>query len=241
MCGLTAELNVVSDLDLLLSTEQICMMTTLADLGVTLTSDHLTSRGDRQGSMEPSSVCQDSGVASEISAVTHHEPVRTTGEENLTAVNGYSPTNILLTAGRISLTLYTHLYLQQDTKVKPPYTLSTQSSKKSRQSSSKVCPSADNMGSLTQGMTGASRDNAQEGYVSFSFMQPQLDSGEETKVPSGSVCVQPFAYVYIAQPHTVLSTWPQSDRLELSCYDILLKGVKENYLFPGGCEQLGTW
>lgn len=235
MCGLTAELNLVSDLDLQLSAQQLRLLATLADQVIALSTKAVQQSRSEKVKAGPVAASHDSGVASEMSTTTHPDPlpVRTEDKEGV-----HAPANVLLTAGRISLTLYNHLKLQSDTVVGPAYSSSTSHTtpahQSSRQQSTGTSYSADNFVSLTQGMPNLSqRAVTKEEYMSFSLTQPQTDEDACVELAVGSVCVQPFVYIYVAQPHTVLSTWPSADRLELSCYDILVKGGRPNYMFPG--------
>lgn len=234
VCGLTAELNIVSDLDLQLSAQQLYLLTTLADQMMALPSNAMQHSSGRNRRAGPAVASEDSGVASEVSTATHLDPLqRMVGSEGV-----HIPANVLLTAGRISLALYTHLWLQLDTWVNPAYASSTKHTSppphSHRQQSARASFSVDNFVSLTKGMPDMSQDAVtQEDCTTFSFTQPHIDQDVGVKLAGGSVCVQPFVYIYIAQPHTVLSTWPNADRLELSCYDIVVKGVRHNYMFPG--------
>ena len=241
MCGLTAELNIVSDLDLQFSTQQLCLLTSLADQVTLLSTEALQRSAGEPAKGGPAAASLDSGIASELSAVTHQDPWAAGGENREGA---HIPANILLTAGRISLTLYSHLRLQSDAQVGPSASSRTTPPPRSRgQLSAGKSFSADNFAWLTQAAPDRSRRAAAlEASPPFNPTHPQTAEQAGVKVAAGTVCVQPFLYIYLAQPHSVLSTWPAADRLELSCYDILVKGVRCNYMFPGVltvCTLLG--
>ena len=43
----------------------------------------------------------------------------------------------------------------------------------------------------------------------------------------------PFLYAYFSQPHSLLACELRSQKIELSCYDIVLKGAKNGYSVRG--------
>lgn len=244
VCGLTAELNVVSDLDLQFSTQQLCLLTSLADQVTLLSTEVLHRSTGEPAKGGPAAASLDSGVASELSAATRPDPWAAGGESKEGA---HIPANVLLTAGRISLTLYSHLRLQSDAQVSPAGPSSSSRATPPPRSRGQLSTgksfSADNFAWLTQAAPNRSQQAAApEASPPFSPTRPQTAEQAGVKVAAGTVCVQPFLYIYLAQPHSVLSTWPAADRLELSCYDILVKGVRRNYMFPGVltvCTLLG--
>ena len=235
MCGLTAELNIVSDLDLQFSTQQLCLLTSLADQMTALSTEALQHSACEPAKGGPAAASLDSGVASELSAATRPDPWAAGSESKEGA---RIPANVLLTEGRISLTLYRHLRLRSNAWVSPAgpsaSSRATPPPRSRGQPSAGKSFSADNFAWLTQAAPDRSRRAAApEASLPFSLTQPQTAEQAGVKVAAGTVCVQPFVYIYLAQPHSVLSTWPAADRLELSCYDILVKGVRHDYLFPG--------
>lgn len=59
---------------------------------------------------------------------------------------------------------------------------------------------------------------------------------KERKESSGDSCrepVMPFLHLYLWQPHTVLSCRPDTQKFEISCYDVSLKGPHKNRHFIG--------
>ena len=235
MCGLTAELNIVSDLDLQFSTQQLCLLTSLADQVTLLSTEALQRSAGEPAKGGPAAASLDSGIASELSAATRPDPWAAGSESKEGA---HIPANVLLTAGRISLTLYSHLRLQSNAQVSPASPSSSSRATPPPRSRGQLSAgksfSADNFAWLTQAAPNRSqRAAAPEASPSFSPTCLQTAEQAGVKMAAGTVCVQPFLYIYLAQPHCVLSTWPAADRLELSCYDILVKGVRRNYMFPG--------
>jgi vacuolar protein sorting-associated protein 13B len=45
-----------------------------------------------------------------------------------------------------------------------------------------------------------------------------------------SSCIRPFLYAYFSQPHSLISCSQETQKAELSCFDIILKGAREDYL-----------
>ena len=56
---------------------------------------------------------------------------------------------------------------------------------------------------------------------------------EEEVVEEELLYVVPFLYATFAQPHTMLKIEHAAQKLELSCYDIILKGAKPGHSFRG--------
>ncbi|GFO46200.1 vacuolar protein sorting-associated protein 13b [Plakobranchus ocellatus] len=202
------------------------------------------------------------------------------------------PIDILLTAGRISCTVYSHKILEEDFTLQmplfgdhhrspsPPAAANTQSPGRSS-----------TLGSVKDNLTlllskkithpkqeddddddddeGFNRDDNEDesveevmldgGFTSFNFMKPHPEDNSVKKVISaGSVSVIPFVYLYITQPHCIVSNHQHSSssnyqhhgqhvggdaatlkavserqgerRLEVSCYDVLIKGASDKHI-----------
>lgn len=61
----------------------------------------------------------------------------------------------------------------------------------------------------------------------------KLQVPEQKVKDEGHLDVTPFLYVYISQPHTVLSCHQEHQKFEMSCYDVLVKGSSAKVLQSG--------
>lgn len=236
MCGLTAELNVKTDLEVYLSAKQLQIMMTASTLISQLVTPQYNPSASKGPIPAPGLLAQatttDSGIESDFSHVSSHmfgRHTRNAGSKACTL-----PVDILLTAGRVSLALYTHQQQTMDytpdavTNILPQTPFSARKSEKSELL-------ADNFIELTFG-TGAEDEKSPAGNLCSSFdfvLQGESSQGSRAAVPAGTSCVQPFVYIYIAQPHTLVKFWPEVDKVEISCYDILVKGAEGVHVFPG--------
>ena len=78
--------------------------------------------------------------------------------------------------------------------------------------------------------------DAEAEFEEFSFMnihEASVYDNEVRVIAKGSNYVQPFLYFYLSQPHLILSCQTETQKFEMSCYDILVKGPVENALFQG--------
>ena len=244
------ELNVTSDLDLFMSTSQIHLAERLVKKCVsTLTSSQPGSSGFSPNGhcvVNPTSV--DSGLGSDTSSYTvdrHNKHLPSLNESIVpsdTKVRSeVMPFDILLTAGRISFTVYSHKECQQDfKKTKKPKNPEKSNKRKKRRPKTNVDIKKDNfsciLGSHVQLLVsdGDSETDEYDPCADFNFLHIRVDDERETpSPPAGGVCTMPFLYVYITQPHTIVSCHADSQRFEMSCYDIIVKGLNETLNIPG--------
>ncbi|KAK3772280.1 hypothetical protein RRG08_039097 [Elysia crispata] len=195
------------------------------------------------------------------------------------------PLDILLTAGRISCTVYTHKILEEDFTIQLPMFgdhRSSASPSAATKTRTPVCDQAggsvkDNLTFMLSKKPVIHRDNDDEGiarsededegveeemldggFTSFNFMKPQPeDNGGKKVIAAGSVSVVPFVYLFVTQPHCIISNHRNSGsrntrhqhhlggdasslsaiadnksekKLEVSCYDVLVKGASEKHI-----------
>ena len=75
-----------------------------------------------------------------------------------------------------------------------------------------------------------------EEFEELSFMNihdTSLYENEPKVIPRGSMCIQPFLYFYVSQPHLIVSCQQDTQKFEMSCYDILVKGPGETSIVQG--------
>lgn len=229
VCGYGLEFNVVSDLDLHISTNQIHLVN--AKLAATLKTLKSSAEHCDEHLEENNSVL-DSGIGSEVSAVTAQRStlkhdVKGQGESKTRMKMSQTPVDLLLTAGRISCTVYSHTITESEIKREA---VNPNNSKKKKRSKRvldwRVCTNPEEDTDMT--------DN-QDPYLMHMY---QLDKTNEKKViRAGTTCIKPFLFFYISQPHTVLSCQTDHQKFEMSCYDILVKGSPEHSLIPGNNQS----
>ncbi len=241
--GYSLEVNATSDMDFSLSVYQVRLMhsiflgniSPLIDTVVRVTSmsnpDALS--GVRRGDLDPS--LSDSGVESEVSTVRSlmqnrgmkmtegalpcvkedRSMVTSQPEADVTDWVAMTPFDILLTAGKISFMLYSH----ED--IDPSSRTGTGGGKD----------------------TGLSETRSDLDLNEF-FRVPGLAStvdATNTMLPSKEALsltmparkdtkFWPFLYAYFSQPHSLVSIHRDSQKVELSCFDIVLKGARPGYV-----------
>ncbi|XP_041362052.1 vacuolar protein sorting-associated protein 13B-like [Gigantopelta aegis] len=243
VCGYSMEMNVTSDLDLYISTNQIHLAERLVKKCISsLTKSQPGSSGfvpHSLSSVDPTSV--DSGVGSDTSSYTIDRHAKSS-LPSLTESMAFSdsdvrsevmPFDILLTAGRISFTVYSHKECQQCVHKETKKREKTKSRKKKRPKTH-MDVKEDNfsclVGSRVQPLV-SEADSEMDEYdtcTDFSFLNIRVDEDPAVQTqPVGNICIKPFLYVYVTQPHTILSFHSDSQRFEMSCYDIIVKGLNE--------------
>ncbi|KAH3830478.1 hypothetical protein DPMN_103722 [Dreissena polymorpha] len=220
------ELNIVSDLDLTVSTNQIQLIQHKV-------KDILGSMNPNKGKCDTSTdeteYVHDSGVGSEISNLTVTKPHL---EKKTADIYSYcdtmTPVDLLLTAGRISCTLYSHKTVEKAIKVNAQTSASSRKKNKPKKQD------------LEWRIDTDSTDNLQINDASPTVLDPYMlhmyttdSAAQERIIGQGTVCIRPFLFVYISQPHTVLSLHREQQKFETSSYDVLVKGATEDLLIPG--------
>ena len=131
----------------------------------------------------------------------------------------FTPFNVLLTAGRISMSVYKHV---EEERVTPD--AATGAGAKRKRSIKKS-----DLEAPAELLKVKSHKAAAERSRSALDECSTLDSG----LPEPDVTVirkmAPVLYMYFSQPHSLLSLERRSQKLELSCYDLVLKGAKPGY------------
>ncbi|XP_059174786.1 intermembrane lipid transfer protein VPS13B-like [Physella acuta] len=287
ICGYTAELNVTSDLDLYISTNQIQLLSEVtaqftkslssrpdlaASQTLTASPSPLLHREAKKTRLQQVEAAVDSGVESDLSTLTldrgqlapavqhllvpgvqkteaqrglteaHHHDVVTRGGSPPAMV----PVDVLVTASRISCTVYTHKILEESVTLEMPLFRENQSQPAREEKSDVRDCTPDNLevilrkgvkdtnmveveGSRRESETGSSEHHAEITEETKSYYEDSI----RKIIPEGSACIIPFAYVYITQPHCLLASHSARElRLEGSCYDVLVKGASDKHVSP---------
>lgn len=265
VCGHSLEVNVTSELDFYVSTNQVKLLQDIYTDSMKCLSSH--SKGSTElinrhfdfhgASSDRPSV--DSGVGSDTSVnTTERRRHASSPPQQIPSCSASSaasvdqsqisektaPFDILLTAGRIACTVYSHRVLKND------YRLPPESSKlgATERFSKSDLETKDRPVFALDADCYVAEDGVSEPFVAYSgcgipadgcsdfaFMNIHKRGSleEDNVIPGGSTCIVPFLYVYISQPHTVISCRSTSQKFVMSCYDVLLKGPPDKYVIPG--------
>ncbi|KAI8506006.1 Vacuolar protein sorting-associated protein 13B [Branchiostoma belcheri] len=222
VCGHSLEVNVTSDLDFYVSTEQVQLLHHLIDRNLSAmlggagpegpksrSNSDESSRGAGAGTRPPAS--EDSGIGSDstlipISATIERQSAelhpsllekQTKTVERSTEI---MPMDILLTAGKISLMLYSSSLKEEDSSVSQPTKM--------------VSPF------VPMGLSA---------IFPSSFVQESM---------LGKRVLKPFVHAVFSQPSTIINVQSTSQKLEVSCYDVSLKGVPVDLTITDGSKLL---
>ncbi|XP_060068135.1 intermembrane lipid transfer protein VPS13B-like [Ylistrum balloti] len=218
VCGHTIELNASSDIDFVISTNQIHLLERLISQTKAVLLPSKTERPveetDKVEEVKSDQMTYDSGIGSEISALTFKKGVSPVPTQHTTTLvqspKFVTPFDLLLTAGRISCTVYTHKLLKED------YHDNHMKDKADTGRSGESSPN---------------KSGAEENRPTYSFLNiHDVKTESEKVIRSGSCVIQPFLYLYFSQPHTVLKCQQEQQTFEMSCYDILIKGPTTDFI-----------
>ena len=163
----------------------------------------------------------DSGVESETStrivgakspsqmALQVSEPQATSPYKSLLSL---TPIDVLLTARKISLMVYSQVMEDVDPANSPPMW----------------------KGSFLEDINlDASLSSMHHGDSQHSVGTEACTTVPPSESISKQAVVRPYIYAYFSQPHSLMSVDQTQSKIELSCYDIVLKGTRFGYFFPG--------
>lgn len=244
VCGYGIELNVITDLDLYITVSQEHLLEKIVvdttDVFSVLITGHLDT--------EPEDKELDIGIDSEVSALKSEKSHQTCNNKNhfqnhfLKSLK--TPMDLLLTAGRISCTLYNHTEIVQELKAQEN---TSSPIKKMKQCKKQDLDWPNKKGeNMTEGL--AFVDNNFLDFYKENVLENCCSTQTNTSAFS-SVCIQPFLFLYISQPYIVLSCQTHQQKLEMSCYDVLIKGctektnipVTDTKLLPGCSDFTEIW
>ncbi|KAL3889914.1 hypothetical protein ACJMK2_002232 [Sinanodonta woodiana] len=236
VCGYALELNVISDLDFHISVSQIQLLQHLCIESMNSKTNSSEISSDDQESKEGKNHDQcyiDSGVGSEISSLTYDRakpkmfPRRCVYESDHLTQNpkATTPFDVLLTAGRISCTVYSHKILKNVVYLTPEKIPESKMERKKSKAALEWQLSSTSAVSAEEeiGRSLVMNREMDQSYSSFSFMNIQKEEDQEV-IPEGSLCLVPYLYLYFSQPYTLLSCQRTDQKFEICCYDMLVKG-----------------
>ena len=222
------EFNVISDLDLHFSTNQLQLLQSITK-GMVKQVNSVNKVDDQNEDL-------DSGIGSDSTVKPQAtESAKPTTNKSSSNTSQLSPVDVLLTAGRISCTVYSHGIADKDihmTREKSPNKKSMKKSPSKQTLEWQVKTEADGQGEYNEFSQGQAQ--YQDSYLMHMF-ERKNSVNEDRVIEAGSGYIDPFLFVYISQPHTVISCHREAEKFEMSCYDVLVKGPADlNSLIQGG-------
>ncbi|WAR00328.1 VP13B-like protein [Mya arenaria] len=247
VCGYGFEFNVVSDLELYVSTNQLLLMNQkVKDIMKSVMPDT-----DFHGAnSEEKDSIHDSGIGSEVSNTTMQKNKNQSKDQRSSADRSMTltPIDLLLTAGRISIQVYTHEMTEKEIKInKSKFHQDQRQEKKSKQDLEwKVEPVSRSELDNDEGHR-ESDGSFHEPYLMHMYEHEREKEGRV--IEAGTVCIRPFLFVYVSQPHTVVALQKEHQKFETSSYDVLIKGadpsnlicVSESKLLPDCSDYPVYW
>lgn len=235
-----------SDMDFFLSTNQIKLLIRLANSFVSSPPEEKRTAKSEEKLILRDQPVSDSGVESDASTITNiNDPrLQTQGAsdtEDVPRTRNMIPFDVLLTAGRISCVLYSHVIDRGNWKKKERMKTESRVTKSDLEWKGDAKHSAPFHDISHDDASGYEADTEYavqtEECSNFTFMNihesgsPKA-SGDPVQ-SDGGVLIEPFLFFYVSQPHTVLSYLPHSQKFEMSCYDIMIKGTSTDYYAAG--------
>lgn len=261
MCGHSLELNATSDMDFYLSTSQVRLALNIfstnmaALMGVPMV--RRVDRGSRRwDSNEKDSVIIDSGIDSESSTFVSSGNKKPDLEANCQdtslaepvkhGTSNIVPFDLLLTAGKISFMTYMYKTINPERESGVKAFCNNQSNNK-YDHDMRPYPHSDIESTLTtvdSGIELESHQRSSESQRSFDdqrIYEGLKSFGGEINDDFGGldselkplVSTVPFLFATFSQPHTMLKVTREQQKMELSCYDIILRGAKAGHEFSG--------
>ena len=228
VCGTSIEVNASTNMDFYISTNQLhtlvgILNSNMATLSKPTSPQIITHQGaassprhrSPQNEAHPhDTACNDSGVESETS--TRIDRAKSTpkgappASSPFASFSSVMPIDVLLTARKISLMVYTQT--TEDFDLHSPLT---------RRSF------------LEELDIDASLRRTSHGDAEQLYDDVNVEARTKVETTSRHAVVRPYLYAYFSQPHSLMSMDQTQSKVELSCYDIVLKGTKLDYVFPG--------
>ncbi|XP_023231337.1 vacuolar protein sorting-associated protein 13B-like isoform X2 [Centruroides sculpturatus] len=281
ICGHSLELNLINEIDLYLSIQQMALFCDIFEnnIGLFLQSlnelENFSKKLKREKQNQKFEVVMDSGIDSECSILQpgiYQIPffhsgigILPTTEINQTHVNKFVPFEILITAGSLSITMFGHKsdefsavpiklhsgtkrrlrrrhHQTSDGKDDDITVINFQQKKINQQKEETTSTDSSPLKSVVPKYTKSDifLFNEEEGYdgsQDSSESDTDIQSKDYFKQPSK---LFPFLYITIIQPHAFMTSYPLTQKLEVSCFDVQVKGMasghyileSENSLIP---------
>ena len=245
-------MNASSNMDFYISTNQLQLLLDILDSNITTlvratnqvaapekVTYHGAARGQSPHQRSPQNranpqdmACNDSGVESEASTriigakstsqvklpvEASSEPVPTSSFNSLLSL---MPIDVLLTARKISLMIYSQVVEDVD------LANSLHMWKGSFLEDINIDTSLSSPRAVCHGDS-ERKDAYDKVKTEACTPVPTVESFSKQAV------VRPYIYAYFSQPHSLMSMGETQSKVELSCYDIVLKGTRLGYFFPG--------
>uniref|UniRef100_A0A2C9K5E4 Chorein N-terminal domain-containing protein n=1 Tax=Biomphalaria glabrata TaxID=6526 RepID=A0A2C9K5E4_BIOGL len=161
-----------------------------------------------------------------------------------------TPLDILVTASRISCSVYTYKILEEKFTLEMPVFTDNQQTDYGPAGAlgatrnRKEYNAKDNLEDILSGKPRRSSSSSTDKNDdvdtnnfdpgddgTFNFMKSHAEDSLKRILPEGSVCIVPFVYLYVTQPHCLVSSHSEKEvKIEGSCYDVLIKGSSDKHI-----------
>ncbi|XP_055871203.1 intermembrane lipid transfer protein VPS13B-like isoform X3 [Biomphalaria glabrata] len=161
-----------------------------------------------------------------------------------------TPLDILVTASRISCSVYTYKILEEKFTLEMPVFTDNQQTDYGPAGAlgatrnRKEYNAKDNLEDILSGKPRRSSSSSTDKNDdvdtnnfdpgddgTFNFMKSHAEDSLKRILPKGSVCIVPFVYLYVTQPHCLVSSHSEKEvKIEGSCYDVLIKGSSDKHI-----------
>ncbi|XP_047490310.1 vacuolar protein sorting-associated protein 13B-like isoform X4 [Penaeus chinensis] len=240
VAGHSLEINATSDIDLHISLPQICLLQDIVEDTTRLITQMIASGRQGQASQMPLDI-QDSGVDCDISSVELSKGMASLKSTGSSGSWSFVPLELLVTGGKITASIFDRGILEEGQKLSVKgwqrSKLEQRAKKRERElvaeaASTESEPSPKRLPQNRQrplprdtGVETPSEKEVEDGY----------EGSEE-----GSVCegggvnltqprIRPLLYVVVSQPHAFLSCQPLKQKLDISCFNFILRSVPKGF------------
>ncbi|XP_042214275.1 vacuolar protein sorting-associated protein 13B-like isoform X1 [Homarus americanus] len=240
VAGHSLEINATSDIDLHVSLPQITLLKDIVEDTTRLITQMLSSGRQGRTAHTPLDI-PDSGVDCDISSVELSKGMtsqRTTGSNNAWS---FVPLELLVTGGKITASIFDRGILEDGQKFSVKgwqrSKLEQRAKKRERElvaeaASTESEPSPKRLSHHRQRPSARDAD-------SNSHSEKEVEDGYEGS-EEGSVCegggvnlrqprISPLLFVVVSQPHAFLSCQPLKQKLDISCFNFILRSVLKGF------------
>ncbi|XP_068242883.1 intermembrane lipid transfer protein VPS13B isoform X1 [Palaemon carinicauda] len=240
VAGHSLEINATSDIDLHISLPQFILLQEIIEDTTRLISQMVAS-GKKGRAAHPPRDIQDSGVDCDISSVELTKVMGSQKTSSAASSWSFVPIELLITGGKITASVFDRGYLEEGQKLSVKgwqrSKLEQRAKKREREliteaASTESEPSPKRLPQFRQRLS-------LRGTEGDSHSEKEVEDGYEGS-EEGSVCegggvssmqlrVMPLLFVVVSQPHAFLSCQPLKQKLDISCFDFILRSVPKGF------------
>ncbi|KAK8395541.1 hypothetical protein O3P69_005567 [Scylla paramamosain] len=248
VAGHSLEVNATSDIDLHLSLPQVALLQDIVQDTTSLISE-MVARGWQGGRTRQSQDMADSGVDCDISSVELAKgglvglrgstTTTTTASTTTTTVSrSFVPLELLITGGKITASVFDRGVLEDGQRMSVKRSKLEQRARKRERELVAEAASTESEPSPRRLPHHRHRHPAGD-TNSESPSEKEIEDGYEGS-EEGSVCegggvnpqqprILPLLYVVVSQPHAFLSCQPLKQKLDISCFNFILRSVLKGF------------